>query len=312
MNFSGHSQQKLVPQALLGPLVEATSLLADPPTLRRHFVNHGYVFLRRVLDVDDVLIARRVIFSLLGIAGEIAEPTDNGIATGTSRRKDVCSDLGAFWKRVSEHPALREVTHGPQLTELAGLVFDAPARGHDYLFLRPAPVGNATNLHYDYPFFVGGAKSIITCWVPLGEIPVHEGPLVVVEDSHRFSDLIEPIRRAVDHSDLHSFSAAQDAAYQSAAEDTIEFVRSRDARLLTAHFQPGDVIIFGGFTMHGSLDNRSDVGRVRLSVDVRYQPASEAATDPRFFGPNPIGAKGGSYGEQKAAQPLGTPWAAKQ
>ena len=71
-------------------------------------------------------------------------------------------------------------------------------------------------------------------------------------------------------------------------------------------------MIFGGFTMHGSLDNHSPLERVRLSVDVRYQPAAEQADDPRFFGPHPLGTKGGSYGEQKAAQPLGTPWVARQ
>lgn len=312
MSLRGYAQQKPVPQELLGRLVEATELLADPPALRRHFAEHGYVFLRGVLPLNDVIQARCSIFSRLAEVGEIQPPVEQGIATGTSQRREKSPDLGRFWKTVSELPALRNVTHGARLMELAGLIFDATARGHDYLFLRPAPVGNATNLHYDYPFFVGGAKSIITCWVPLGEIPVEDGPLIVVEGSHRFSDLIDPIRKAVDDSDLNSFAAAQDAAYQSAAEDTLEFVKSRHARLLTAHFQPGDVILFGGFTMHGSLDNHSDIGRVRLSVDVRYQPAWEPATDPRFFGPNPIGAKGGSYGEQKAAQPLGTPWAAKQ
>lgn len=71
-------------------------------------------------------------------------------------------------------------------------------------------------------------------------------------------------------------------------------------------------MIFGGFTMHGSLDNHSPLGRVRLSVDVRYPPAADPADDPRYFGPHPSGAKGGSYGEQKATQPLGTPWAARQ
>lgn len=191
-------------------------------------------------------------------------------------------------------------------------MFDEPARPHDYLFLRPAPVGNATNLHYDYPFFAGGASRIITCWIPLGEIPVLEGPLVVVENSHLFEDLVGPMRSANLSCDPGAFAKAQDVAYQAVAAETLEFVRARRTRLLTTHFQPGDIILFGGYTMHGSLDNCSDVGRVRLSVDVRYQPLSEPADDPRFFGTHPMGAKGGSYGEQKAAQPLGTPWAAKQ
>ena len=265
-----------------------------------------------MLDGDEISAARKEVFARLAEMEEILAPIEAGIATGVSRRREQSPDLGAFWKSVSEGPALRRVTHGPRLRELAGLLFDAPARAHDYLFLRPAPVGNATNLHYDFPFFAGGSSQIITCWLPLGEIPVGDGPLAVVEHSNRFDDLIGPIRAAGLTGDPQAFAAAQDAAYQSGATDTLAFVRSRETRLLTAHFRAGDLVIFGGFTMHGSLDNHSPVGRVRLSVDVRYQPAADRADDVRFFGPHPIGAKGGGYGEQKAAQPLGTPWVARQ
>jgi ectoine hydroxylase-related dioxygenase (phytanoyl-CoA dioxygenase family) len=310
--LDGRTQQQPVPPDVIALLVDATTYFSNPVALRQTFADEGYVLLRDVLDRDEILAARREVFTRLAAMDEIRPPPEAGIATGTSRRRELAGDLCAFWTSVSEGPKLRRVTHGPRLRELAALLFDAPARPHDYLFLRPAPVGNATNLHYDYPFFAGGASRIVTCWISLGEIPVCDGPLVVVERSHRFSDLIDPIRAACLGSDPRSFAAAQDAAYQVSAADTLAFVRSRKARLLTAHFQPGDLIIFGGFTMHGSLDNHSPQNRVRLSVDVRYQPAADPATDARFFGPRPTGAKGGSYGEQKAAQPLGTPWIARQ
>ncbi len=306
--LDGRTQQQPVPPEFLAPLVDATAHLPDPAALRQAFAEEGYVLLRDVLDRSEVLAARREVFLRLAEMDEVQSPPEAGIATGISRRRELAGDLGVFWKSVSEGPALRRITHGQRLQELAALLFDAPSRPHDYLFLRPAPLGNATNLHYDFPFFAGGASQIVTCWIPLGEIPVSDGPLVVVEHSHRFADLIEPLRAA----QLGSFAAAQDAAYQSSASDTLEFARSRQTRLLTAHFQPGDVIIFSGFTMHGSLDNHSPQNRVRLSVDVRYQPAADPAADARFFGTHPLGAKGGSYGEQKAAQPLGTPWLARQ
>ena len=310
--LDGITQQHTIPDELLGPLVEATSCLSAPELLRRSFADNGYVLLRDVLPQDDVLAARREVFARLAEMDEILAPVEAGIATGTSRRRERSPDLGAFWKSVSEGAALRHVTHGPRLRELTGLLFDAPARPHDYLFLRPAPAGNATNLHYDYPFFAGGASQIVTCWLPLGEIPICDGPLVVVEHSQCFDDLIAPMRAARLTGDPRAFAAAQDIAYQASTTDTLAFARSRQTRLLTTHFQPGDAMIFGGFTMHGSLDNHSPLSRVRLSVDVRYQPAADLADDPRFFGTNPLGAKGGSYGEQKAAQPLGTPWIARQ
>lgn len=308
----GFTQRNAVPDELLQPLVDASSLLAEPERLRASFADHGYVLLRNVLPRDDVLDARREVFSRLSEMDEIQQPVEAGIATGVSRRQERVSDLGTFWKSVSEGRALRRVTHGPRVSEIVAKLLGTTVRPHEYLFLRPAPVGNATDLHYDYPFFAGGSPNIVTCWIPLGEIPVSDGPLVVVENSHQFSDLIEPVRAAQLTGNPDAFAAAQGAAYQASANDTLQFAISRKTRLLTAHFQPGDLMIFGGFTMHGSLDNHSSLGRVRLSVDVRYQPATDRADDPRFFGPNPIGAKGGSYGEQKAALPLGTPWVARQ
>ncbi|MFN0197532.1 MAG: hypothetical protein ACKVT0_12375, partial [Planctomycetaceae bacterium] len=90
-------------------------------------------------------------------------------------------------------------------------------------------------------------------------------------------------------------------------DDAIEFARSRRTRLLTAHFQPGDIIVFSMTMLHGSLDNHSAIGRTRLSCDVRWQPASEPA-DPRYMGPHPPGTTGAGYAELNGAKPLNVPW----
>ena len=56
-------------------------------------------------------------------------------------------------------------------------------------------------------------------------------------------------------------------------------------RWLTAEFEPGDVVVFSPFTMHGSLDNRSP--RFRISIDARYQRAADPI-DERWIGERPI------------------------
>ena len=140
--LDGITNQVPVPDELLGPLADASQCLTEPTVLRRWLADHGYVFLRDVLDRDLVLAARREAFTRLEGMGEILPPAEAGVATGASQRWELAADLGAFWKSVSEGPALRRVTHGPRLRELAGLSFDAPARPHDYLFLRPAGASN--------------------------------------------------------------------------------------------------------------------------------------------------------------------------
>jgi len=83
--------------------------------------------------------------------------------------------------------------------------------------------------------------------------------------------------------------------------------RERRTRLLTAHFQPGDAIVFSMSLMHGALDYHAPHQRVRVSCDVRFQPVADAQ-DPRYFGPHPTGTTGVGYGELNGAKPLTEPW----
>ena len=68
--------------------------------------------------------------------------------------------------------------------------------------------------------------------------------------------------------------------------DPVKLRQALGGRWLSANFRAGDLLMFSIFTVHASIDNRSD--RVRLSSDSRYQRASESA-DPRWIGENPIG-----------------------
>jgi ectoine hydroxylase-related dioxygenase (phytanoyl-CoA dioxygenase family) len=288
-----------VPAALLGGLVDSAPLLADPPALRARFAEHGHLFLRGVLDREAVGAARREVFERLHAVGEVASPPEAGIFTGTSRRAELEPDRGRFWRSVSSSARLRAVSHAGPIAAVMDAVFGEAARPQDYLFLRAGPRGRATDLHFDYPFFTRAHDRVCTVWTPLGDVPVSDGPLVVVEGSHRYRDLIDPMIG-------HDISANPErrAAFGT---DAIEFARSRGTRLLTADFEAGDVIVFGMYLAHGSLDNRSPIDRVRLSCDVRWQPAS-LPIDERYFGEDPPGTTGAGYAELNGAKPLTQDW----
>lgn len=284
---------------MIGELADASALLAAPERLRRRLAAEGHALLRGVLDEGEVMAARRAVFERLHEVGEIGEPARDGIATGASRRRAVAGDLGRFWKSVVDLPALRQVTNGPRLGQVMEAAWGEPARGMDYLFLRAGAPGSATGLHYDFPFFTRATRRMYTVWIPIGPVPVTEGPLVVVEGSRRFDDVLERLR---------GFDIALDDTRKAeVSHDPAAFADERGCRLLTADFEAGDVLVFDMFTMHGSLDNHSPAGRVRLSCDVRYQPAADPL-DPRYFGPDPGGTFGGGYGELNGAKPLDEPW----
>jgi hypothetical protein len=293
------TQGRPLPDARVSELRDSSAAAAEGAELSRRLAADGYVFLRGALDVGEVEAARVEVFERLVGVGEIRPPAVEGIATGESRRAETVGDLGAFWRSVSQGPALRRVTHGPVLGSVLARIVGEPVRAHDYMFLRAAPLGRTTGLHFDYPFFTRATERICTTWVPLGDVPATDGPLVIVEGSHRFTDLHDAIR---------GFDVVYDTSRKAQlATDFAEFAESRDCRILTADFRAGDICVFGMFTLHGSLDNHSPVGRVRLSCDVRYQPATEPI-DPRYFGPNPGGTTGAGYGELNGAKPLTQAW----
>ena len=297
-------QEVDIPDDLLGPLQEFSGDLTDRQALAEAVARDGYVLLRGVLDRATVLAARQEIMTRLHQVGEVATPPLDGIATGTSRRREIVADLGEFWSSVSEGPALRAVTHGNQTRQLMECLFDEPARPHDLVYLRPVTVGNSTGLHYDYPFFAGTSERMHTGWVPLGDISISDGGLAVVEGSQYFGDLLDPIREH-DYSRDHSNQTVQQAAYgKQNLVHPLTFCRQRNTRLLSTDFQAGDLMIFSMFLLHGSIDNNSPVGQVRLSCDVRYQPASDPTDDGRYFGESPTGSKGGGYADMRGAMPL--------
>ena len=288
-----------IPAERLGELSANAANPDDHETLAAQMAEHGYVYLREFLPREDVLAAREAIFSQLEAVGEVEAPPLDGIYSGHSERREATEDLGTFWKTVAETWALRRLTHGPDLHRLMSTLFGKPARAQDFIFLRPANRGKFTHVHCDYAFFTRSTETVLTAWVALGDIPTTDGPLFIVEGSHRFDDIVEAQR---------GFDVARDTSRTAAIMIPPQvFARERNTRLLTTDFAAGDVVIFPMFTLHGSLDNVSAKNRIRLSVDVRFQPADDPM-DPRYFGPNPTGTTGAGYGELTGAKPLSDEW----
>jgi ectoine hydroxylase-related dioxygenase (phytanoyl-CoA dioxygenase family) len=287
-----------VPSGLIAKLADSSSLLGDPTRLRRRLAEDGYLFLRGALDAAAVRAARAEVLARLEAIDEI-EPGTDGRFTGRSRRDELERDRGRFWKSVSDGPRVRHVTNGAMLGAVIETVAGEAVRAMDYLFLRVGVQGRATGLHFDYPFFTRTHDQVWTVWIPLGDCPIERGPVVVVENSHRFRDLTDT---------LTGFDVVRNPERKAdLGADAISFARSRGTRLLSANFRAGDVCLFGMYVAHGSLDHHDPTGRARVSCDIRWQPA-RLPIDERYFGPDPTGTTGAGYGELNGAKPLTVEW----
>lgn len=209
-------------------------------------------------------------------------------------------DSGQFLRSVCDDPRLRAATGSEQLSNIISDVFGEPARGHNYIYLRVATPGRGTAVHCDYPFFTRATERVLTCWLCLGDLEYEQGALYVVEESYRWEQHINDIR---------GLDLARDTTGRQAtlSDDITQYAKAHNARLLTAKFNAGDILLFNMNLIHGAFDHQAPDKPVRLSCDVRWQPISEPF-DPRYMAPDLGGTFGGGYGKLNAAKRLTEDW----
>jgi len=284
-------QGRPVPEQLVGDLVEA-DLNGD---LAAQLEREGYLLLRGVHAPANVQAARQEVLERLVAVEEVAEPAADGIATGRSRRAELHPDLGGFWKSVSDGPALRQVINGPRIEATMSRLFGEQATPFGFAWLRTMALGRASPLHVDHPYMNRGSNRLVTVWTPIGAVGLEEGPLYMVEGSHRWPEL----RERFEGHDVDRDPSRPGHLH----EHPVDLAESAGSRLLTTAFRSGDCMVFSMFTAHAAFDNGSRGGRVRVSCDTRFQPAADPM-DERFAGANPPAHNGKGYGCLSAAQPM--------
>ena len=288
-----------VPSSLLGSLKETCLKNKSDEQLRNSLNNDGYLLLREVIDKNSITKARNDVFEKLNNVDELTDPFYEGISSGRSRRDELHKDRGDFWENVSNTKSLRKITNGNILQGVFSRIFGISSVGFDFIFLRAVSGGKFTHMHCDAGFFTRKTQKVLTCWLVFTDITIDKGPLFIIEGSHKFSD-IKTKYNGFDV-DIHKHMKA------TIDTDPITFAKQRNSKILTTQFRPGDALIFGMYTVHGTFENYANDKKIRLTCDIRFQPNNEIK-DPRYFGLNPTGTTGAGYGELNSARPLNEDW----
>jgi ectoine hydroxylase-related dioxygenase (phytanoyl-CoA dioxygenase family) len=273
----------------VGLLRPSNDALEDVDELRRRLDTDGYLFMRGLLDRDDVLAARRSMTDRLagqGLLHPDRDPVDGIIAPGQTLTFK--PDL------ASKNPLVEKVLYSGRLVEFYTRLFGETIRHYDFTWLRCMGPGKGTNPHCDLPYMGRGTHKHMTCWVPYGDVPFELGGLMVLEGSHKRMDLLENYV----YRDVDGFCANKPNQVANAKNGGWTFtgtlshnppqVRSKfGGRWLTTEFRAGDFLTFGMFLVHAATDNRT-ADRLRISSDSRYQRASEPI-DERWVGVEPPG-----------------------
>ncbi len=270
-----------------GWLRTSEDLIDDPAALQARLNEDGYLYVRNFLPRDIVHTARMSLLNRLSAGGFLDPkfPIEDGIAN-TGNTPKFMPDL------ANPNPEVSRVVFGPELKGFYERLLGGPIRHFDYIWVRSLARAVGTAAHCDLVYMGRGTHRLLTCWVPYGEVPVEQSPLMLLEKSHLKSDRIKSYL----DSDVDSYCANRPDEVKKVKEEggwaqpgylSQNCVSLREkfvGRWLTAHYQPGDFLTFKMNLIHASLDNVTD--RVRLSTDTRYQSASEPI-DERWIGDNP-------------------------
>jgi hypothetical protein len=249
----------------------------------------GYLYLREFWPRAQVQAVRDSITRQLDALGFLqpGAPVDEARFHGREVGRAMGNPLN------QQDPLLQNLVFGPRIIDFFQTFLGGSVRHFDFIWFRTKGPGLGSPIHCDLVYMGRGTHNLYTTWVPLGDVNLNLGGLMVLEGSHKKNAELKPyLSRDVDEYCTNRDDAADYASGKKWWDGTLSknataLQASLGGRWLTSpEFRMGDAMIFNMTLVHGSLDNQTD--RFRLSTDTRYQLAAEPV-DPRWIGDNPPG-----------------------
>jgi hypothetical protein len=165
---------------------------------------------------------------------------------------------------------------------MSGLL-GGPIRLLNRTLFRVVATDGCTLPHSDTVYAGRGSGPLLTCWIPLVDVPITKSPIMILAGSNQMSNHFGAYWKT-DH-DKHGnwrrlrFRHGRFFSGSAYSVNARRVQSETNRRWLTTSFMCGDVLIFDSRTIHCALENRSE--RARFSMDARYQLASDSP-DPRW------------------------------
>ena len=243
--------------------------------LRARLHSDGYVWLKGLLDRDEVLAFRRRFFTAMAETGLVAPGTDpvEGLYSGAAGTGPA---VGRMVTEIVRWAAYEAFCLSAPVIRFYEALFESPVYLHKRKLLRIGRPGDphCTGAHYDLVYLRAGTDRLCTSWIPIGDASVEMGGLVYLEGSDAFGRDLEA-RYARESAGLSPEEriAAVNAVMTSGwlTRDLPALAEEMGGRWLVADYEAGDMVVHSPFMVHASTRNVDPAGRLRLSTDIRYQ-----------------------------------------
>lgn len=253
----------------LAELRDSNDVLGDYDALRQRMEDDGYLLIRNFHDREQVLRARTAILNKMNAMGKIERDTllEDGYMADGSR--------SVFMGGTNEDlPELLDVLNGEHIMRFFSEFLQHDSMTYTYKWLRAVGKGDFTGAHYDIIYMGRGTDKVYTVWSPIGDVSYEMGGLAICVGSHRFEEL----KASYGSKDYDKDGVGH------YTNDPLAITEKFGGKWATTTYNAGDVLIFGMYNMHCSLENTTT--QYRLSVDARYQSSGEPA-DERWIGKKP-------------------------
>ncbi|HEX6970740.1 MAG TPA: phytanoyl-CoA dioxygenase family protein [Limnochordia bacterium] len=252
---------------------------SDPATpiavLRERYREQGYLWLKGILDRDEVLAFRRRFFAAMNEAGLLMPGTDpvDGRYAGGGEDKELARKLLVEIVRWAVYEAF---CMAKPILHFYEAFFEGAPYLHKRKLIRYTKPGDphCTGAHYDLTYLRGGTDRLCTSWIPIGDIPVEMGGLVYLEGTDALGRELEAAyrERSADlppEEQVKAFNRYMTSGWLT--KDLQALADKANARWLAADYEAGDMVVHSPYIIHAATMNRDREGRMRLSTDIRYQ-----------------------------------------
>ena len=244
-------------------MTPSNELLGDDEALRARLADEGYLYFRGLIPRERVLGLRREILEVLGARSWITggDKLDEAEAV-TMPVREGDEEYFAAYDELQRLESFHSLAHDDDLLRAVEGALGETAFPHPLKVARlvfPSEPEVSTPPHQDF-LNNQGSPNLTAAWIPLGDCPMKQGTLAILRGSHHHGVL--PLEFSLGPGN-------RQAVVPNEMRDSLTWV--------TNDFSAGDVLLFPAKTVHASLHNAT--GRMRLSVDFRYQLEGEPATD---------------------------------
>ncbi len=253
-----------------------SSPTASLDELREQLKAQGYIWLRGFFPRADVIAVRRRFFERMYPTGIIATETDpaEGIFSG---KRDQTGQTTKLLMEFVRTAAYESFCFQPRLWQFYEQLLGGDVYLHKRKIVRQTyPYDTrTTDAHYDLIYLRGGTDTVLSSWIPLGDIPLEMGGLTYLEGSDAFGRQLEAdfAARNATLSPEERLSAYNKnmTATGGIGKDLSALVNRYHTRWLVADYAAGDMVVHTSYIIHAATQNNSGENRLRLSTDIRYQ-----------------------------------------